>query len=85
MATIKCPAIEKPVIPFSCDVLRSASKMHYQETSGEWKPVQPERWENWTVLAETKDGARKIAEYHFYQSNSENIKISELLTTPEME
>lgn len=66
---------------FSCDVLRTASKMHYQEITCEWKPVQPERWENWTVLAETKEGARKIAEYHFYQSNSDNIKISEMVSS----
>lgn len=78
MATIQCNAIEKPMKQFFCDVLRTASSMRYQEASdGKWYPVQPERWEKWTVLAETKEGAKKIAEYHFYQSNSDNIKISE--------
>lgn len=81
MPLIKCPAIEKPNRQFSCDVLRSTSNMHYQEITGEWKPIQPERWENWTVLAETKEGARKIAEYHFYQSKSENIKILETVSS----
>ena len=60
MPIIKCPAIEKPMRQFSCDVLRTASKMHYQEITCEWKPVQPERWENWTVLAETKVGQGKL-------------------------
>jgi len=77
MATIQCPAIEKPMRKFLCDVLRPATSMHYQEITGEWKPIQPERFEQWNVLAETKEGARKIAEYHFYRSNSENIKIKE--------
>jgi len=49
--------------------------MRYQEFTGEWKPVQPERWEKWNVLAETKEGARKIAKYHFYQSKGDNIYI----------
>ena len=49
--------------------------MKYQDSNGDWKPVQPERLENWTVMAETKEGAKKIAEYHFYQSK--NIKISD--------
>jgi hypothetical protein len=81
MPIIKCPAIEKPMKQFFCEVLRTASSMHYQEYTGEWKPVQPERWENWTVLAETKEGAKKIAEYHFYQSHSDNIKISETVSS----
>mgnify|MGYP006919530617 FL=1 len=60
---------------FLCYVLRTASNMRYQEFTGEWKPVQPERWEKWNVLAETKEGARKIAKYHFYQSKGDNIYI----------
>jgi hypothetical protein len=78
MATIKCPSIEKPLKQFACEVLRPASNMRYQDTTGEWKPVQPERWEIWQVLAETIDGARKIAEYHFYQSKTEDIRISDI-------
>jgi hypothetical protein len=78
MATIQCPSIEKPIKQFLCDVLRTASNMHYQDTTGEWKSLHPEQWEQWNVLAETKSGAKRIAEYHFYLSDSNNIKISEL-------
>lgn len=78
MATIQCNAIEKPTQKFSCKVLRSASRMRYQDGSdGKWKPVQSERWEDWTVLAETKEGATKVAQYHFYNSDKNNILISE--------
>lgn len=69
MNTIQCPAIEKPVKQFSCDVTRQASSMRYQDAAdGKWKPIQPERRESWTVLAETLDGAQRVAEYHFYAS-----------------
>lgn len=76
MRTIECRAIEKPVKQFSCEVLRSASNMRYQDASdGKWKPIQSERVENWMVLAETIEGAQKVAEYHFY--NSKNIIVKE--------
>lgn len=78
MPIIQCPKIESPITKFSCDVLRSASNMRYQDAAdGKWKPVQPEKWEEWTVLAETKEGAKKIAEYHFYNSDSSNIIIKD--------
>jgi hypothetical protein len=75
MPTIKCGSIEKPVNTFICNVLRGESSMRYQDTDGKLKPVQPERWEQWNVLAETEAGAKKIAEYHFYQSDKNNIQI----------
>lgn len=28
-----------------------------------------EQWETWNVLAETEEGALRIAQYHFYNSN----------------
>jgi hypothetical protein len=76
MNTIQCPSISKPTKQFLCEVLRPASQMRYQDPqNGNWKPVQHERSENWKVLAETKEGAKKVAEYHFYASK--NITISE--------
>lgn len=76
MATIKCISIEKPDKQFLCDVLRPASELRYQDsTDGIWKPVQPERWEKWTVLAETKEGAKKIAQRNFHLTNDDNIII----------
>jgi len=30
---------------------------------------KPARWETWRVLAETVEGARRIAKYHFYRSD----------------
>lgn len=77
MATIQCRSIEKPVNSFLCNVLRGESNMRYLDSVDcQLKPVQPSRWEEWNVLAETKEGARKIAEYHFYQSDKNNIHIS---------
>lgn len=66
MATIKCNAIEKPERKFLCKVLRAAVFNVF---------YQPEKWEEWIVLAETKEGARKIAEYHFYRSDETKIFI----------
>ena len=71
MRTIQCPAISKPAKQFTCEVLRPASHMRYQEPqNGKWIPIQPERTECWTVLAETIEGAQKVAEYHFYASKN---------------
>lgn len=67
--TVKCPRIEKPVNEFTCVVERLASHMRYQDADGTFKPVQPAKTENWIVLAETQNGAEKIAAYHFYCSN----------------
>lgn len=76
MPTIQRPSIEKPINKFGCNVLRKASEMRYQDaTDGKWKPISPERCESWVVLAQTKEGAQKIAEYHFYQSDKSNIII----------
>ena len=30
---------------------------------------KPARWETWRVLAETAEGALRIAKYHFYRSD----------------
>lgn len=76
MPTIQCASIENPVNKFECNVLRQVSSMRYQDAvDGKWKPVHSERWESWTVLAQTKEGAKKVAEYHFYQSDKSNIII----------
>jgi len=78
MGTIECRAIEKPNIKFKCDVLRAHSNMNYLDShDGKLKPIRPERWEQWNVLAQTLDGARKVAQYHFYQSDPENIIITQ--------
>lgn len=75
MKTIECASISKPVKKFSCEVLRPASNMRYQDaTDGKWKKIQPERLENWIVLAETLEGAQKVAEYHFYSSKNIIVK-----------
>lgn len=66
MPTIQCPGMEKPENRFICKVLRAESNNVFHT---------PERWEDWIVLAQTEVGARKIAEYHFYRSNPENIFI----------
>ena len=66
MTTIQCSAIEQPTIKFNCKVLRAAVFNVF---------YQPEQWEIWTVLAETIDGARKIARYHFYRSDENKIFI----------
>ena len=74
---IKCPSIEKPLKKFLCKVLRAESELEYQDSQdGLWKPIHPENWEYWGILAETQEGAKKIAEYHFYLSNAKNIIIS---------
>ena len=66
MATIHASHIEKPKKKFSCLVLRAPVFNVYHH---------PERWEQWTVLAQTKDGAHKVASYHFYRSKKEDILI----------
>ena len=66
--TIKCVSIEKPIKKFICRVLRAAVFNVI---------FQPERWEEWDVLAETIEGAKEIAQYHFYLSSPENILITE--------
>lgn len=74
MATIQCRAIEKPENEFLCEVERPASSMMYQDaTDFKWKPVQQGRVEFWKVLAETMEGAMRIAQYHFYNSKILNI------------
>lgn len=79
--TIKSAHIEKPLRTFSCVVLRSESRMRYQDgADGKWKPVQPEHWERWKVLAETEQGAQKIAEYHFFMSSE--IKVTAFHNDP---
>jgi hypothetical protein len=30
---------------------------------------RPERWESWSVMAETPEGAMKVAQYHFFLSH----------------
>lgn len=67
MPTIKCYAISAPTKTFKCKVLRA-------EVFNVIKI--PERWEEWNVLAENIEGARKVAEYHFYRSNPDNIIIN---------
>lgn len=66
MATIRASHIEKPEREFSCRVKR-ASVLNVL--------FKPERWEVWTVLAETKDGAALVARHHFYRSNPDDIII----------
>lgn len=58
--TIQNPQIEKAIRTFKCKVKRAAvdNVIH-----------RDPRWEEWRVLAETKDGARRIAEYHFYRAH----------------
>ncbi|HYD20002.1 MAG TPA: hypothetical protein VEB40_00905 [Flavipsychrobacter sp.] len=74
MPMIQCIAIEKPVKKFRCEVIRHASSFRYLDAPDyTWKPIRPKRQETWTVLAETMEGAKRIAEYHFYDSSS--IKI----------
>lgn len=69
MATIQARAISWPEKTFKCRVLRPDcyNVLH-----------TPPRWEEWDVLAETIEGARQVAEYHFYMSNPENIIIESL-------
>lgn len=67
MATISCPAIEKPEKEFRCRVLRAACTNVF---------FTPERWEDWVVLAQTEVGARRIAEYHFFRSRPEDIHVT---------
>jgi hypothetical protein len=50
--------------------------MKYMDSDGQIKPVRQGRWEEWTILAETKAGAMRIAQYHFYQTDKENILIN---------
>lgn len=58
--TIQNPQIERSVKTFKCKVKRAAvdNVIH-----------RDPRWEEWRVLAETKEGAKKIAEYHFYRAH----------------
>ena len=61
IGTIHSRHIENPQKEFIIRVLRSASfNVIYK----------PERYEMWKVLAETIDGAVKIARYHFYLSDN---------------
>ena len=58
--TIQNSQIEHPSRTFKCKVKRSAvDNVIHREP----------RWEEWRVLAETKDGARRIAEGHFYRAH----------------
>jgi hypothetical protein len=51
--------IEEPKAAFRIAVLRApCHNVIYR----------PERWEIWRVLAETPEGAMKVARYHFYMS-----------------
>jgi hypothetical protein len=66
MPTIHCTAIEKPAKKFVCRVKRApVSNVLFK----------PARWEDWTVLAETKEGAFKVACWHFYLSDKKDIII----------
>lgn len=67
MPTIQNNAIEKPDTRFRCRVLRAACNNVF---------YTPERWEEWDVLAQTEAGAKKIAEYHFFMSDPQNIIIT---------
>lgn len=58
--TIQAHHIEQPLRTFKCKVKRHAVDNVIHRDS---------RWEEWRVLAETKDGARRIAEYHFYRAH----------------
>ena len=59
---------------FLCLVKRPQSNMRYHDpTDSLWKPLQKERWELWTVLADTLNDAFKTAKYHFYRSNDNEI------------
>lgn len=55
--TIYSKHIEKPIRTFGVRVLhRACFNVFYR----------PERWETWRVLAQTPEGALRIARYHFY-------------------
>lgn len=71
MATIKSSHIEQPINKFICLVKRSEVFNVF---------FQPTKWEVWNVLAETKEGAKKIAKYHFYRSKENEIFISNPIT-----
>jgi len=73
MATIQCPSIEKPHKEFLCDVIRPQSNIYYQDGKGNLHPLHGEESEQWVVLAETIDGAMKIAKYHFFLSKILNV------------
>ena len=71
---VQCNSIEPAIKAFPCRVLRCASSMRYHDPAdGLWKPLQDERWEEWNVWATSPEGARKVAEYHFYRTNPSNI------------
>lgn len=58
--TIQANNIEQPLKTFKCKVKRHVIDNNiYQESP----------WEEWRVLAETKDGAKRIAEYHFFRAH----------------
>lgn len=53
--------IEEPLTTFVVRVLRAPS----------WNVLfRPAAWEMWKVLAETQEGAMKIAKYHFHRSDN---------------
>ncbi len=59
MPTVHATHIEPPQEAFLVRVLRAPSFNVL---------FRPARWETWHVLAQTADGALRIARYHFYQS-----------------
>ena len=60
MATVYAQHIEAPKREFLVRVLRAPCFNVL---------FRPARWETWRVLAETGDGACRIAKYHFYRSH----------------
>lgn len=62
--TIHSRHIEEPTETFVIRVLRPPCFNVF---------FKPARWEMWKVLAETEDGAMKIARYHFH--NAETIQL----------
>ena len=56
--------IEEPKRQFQFRVLRAPV----------WNVLhRPARWEDWTILAETREGAVRIAQYHFCRSTPAEI------------
>ena len=60
MSTIHAQHIEAAQREFFVRVLRSPCFNVF---------FKPARWETWRVLAETAEGALRIAKYHFYRSD----------------
>jgi hypothetical protein len=66
VGTIFSEHIERPIKEFYIEVLRAPVWNVY---------MKPSRLEFWKVLAETPEGAIRIAEYHFYRSMKSDIRL----------